>query len=389
MYDNIKKAFSFQDLSGEAQNGLYCDACDLGPCVFSDDSPDKIAPCGITPDKMAIKNLAEKVIEGMAEYRQTIQQLSKLYKIEKLMAIASESLSISLSYTRKIERLLSPHRVPRTVAFGLGGIEESMINICAAAPVDKIYELMMELRREEYSEMARRAGADGINVVSMGAPGAEMAYQMGIPCIGNFMIAGDARATGGLDAMFLPWSDFSVIEKGAGAFKERVGDKISVPEKEYFPTGQTPDGEKLNEAYSKGDIAGAVFMFGAASITCTWDMDKLVSALVEKGYVVLVSGARLYRETGFPEHGPRAIHLGFCEPGKIMQIGLNFRPVVLAPGWKNPKLLTSLLGMAHVGYNVILGNELQTTASVRNALESKNLIIESDWEKVVATIEDY
>jgi len=379
MYKRTQSAIERQEKMRKGfENGLICDSCDMGPCRMDGVEDDYLAPCGITREQVMMKNLAEKVVEGMFEYNVYEHNLTKIYDLDKLIKYSSRILPRSVDYVRRINGLFQEFRFPRMGSFGLGGLEKDEVNICAIGPPDRIYDLMVDAHRERNIQRIKGIGAKGINIVSLGAPGAEMVYQTGIPCIGNSIALEDALATGLVDAIhFGKRSDLS-IKAGMESFSKRMGMDVKLPRKEYYKTGLEADIEALNKGYRSGRIAGAVVIVGARSMTCEWDMSKIVDRLVSKGYVAFINGAHLYKGTELDPTGPSVIHLGFCEYGKTLMMDLDFKPTIIVPGWKNSKLLTGTLAMLTKGYRIINGNDILCSEKLNEDLEERGLSIIKD-----------
>lgn len=370
-----------------ATRGLACDACDMGPCVFEREDSGMVAPCGISPDEMALKNLAEKICEGLGEYKAYARHLTITYDIDTLIAKAADVIPTSVYFTNTASEMFRDYRRERLVAFGLGGLEQDMVNICAVAAPHHVFTLFRASRDPAATAAAYTAGAQGINIVSLGYPGAEVSYALGLPCIGTYVVLDDAYKTGGIDAVYTGGESGDIFDRAAKAFAERSGAPISVPPAVHHLTGMDIDPRVINEAYRSGAIKGAVVFYGATSPSCSWDMDTMAQDLMDAGYLVLVTGARLYEGTSRDYGRPCVVHLGFCEVGKILTLGLCFKPALLVPGWKNAKLLTSCIGMLHEGYPVVMGVPLTVTQSVQDALRERGLVVEEDGAKVVGLVD--
>jgi len=385
MYERIQKTIDIQrHVRDDLKNSLICDSCDLGPCRLDDQDDDFLAPCGINKEQLALKNLAEKVAEGMSEYGVFKHNLTKIYDIDKLIDLSSKILPKSIDYVKKIDALFQEFRIPRMGCFGLGGLERDEVNICAIGPPDKIYDLIVDAHTDRNIKTIKENGAKGINIVSLGAPGAEIIFQTGIPCIGNSMALEDSIRTGAIDSIhFGKRTDIS-IQAGIENFLKRKDEDLSLPRKQYFKTGLEVDIDAINKSYRSGRVAGAVVIVGAKSMNCEWDMEEIVSKLVKRGYVVFVNGAHLYKGTELDPSGPSVIHLGFCEYGKTLLLGLDFKPILLLPGWKNAKLLTGALAMLREGYTVINGNEVFGTEKMCQDLEDRGFNIILDDKQVLS-----
>ncbi len=387
MYDRIRRALEQQEPRHEpSTRGLTCDACDMGPCSCGTCDKDMRAPCGINSDEMAIKNLAEKISEGLGEYKEYSRHITLSYDIDDLIMRATALIPTSLYFTSTISDMLKEHRKERSVIFGLGGIEQNKVNICAVSAPHHIYTLYKAAQDPSMKKAAADMGADGINVVSLGYPGAEMSYELGMPCIGNYVILDDAYKTGGIDAVYTTGSPSDAVQRGIAGFGARKGLEITVPEKEMYVTGREIDPEVVNTSYRDGKIAGAVVFFGATSPTCTWDMEQMATDLMAAGYLVFVTGARLYEGTMRHYSEPSVVHLGFCEVGKILNLGLSFKPTLVVPGWKNAKLLTSCIAMLKKGYNVVMGVPIPLTETVEGAFRERGMYVEPDGSRAVKLV---
>ncbi len=388
MYDRIRRALEQQEPRHEpSTRGLTCDACDMGPCTCGACDKDTRAPCGINADEMAIKNLAEKISEGLGEYKEYSRHITLSYDVDDLITRAAAIIPTSLYFTSTISNMLKEHRRERSVIFGLGGIEQNKVNICAVSAPHHIYSVYKAARDPIMNKAAADEGADGINVVSMGYPGAEMSYELGLPCIGNYVILDDAYKTGGIDAVYTTGPPSDAVRLGIAGFKARKGLEITVPEKRMYVTGKEIDPEVVNKSYRDGKIAGAVVFLGATSPTCSWDMETMAKDLMAAGYLVFVTGARLYEGTMRQYSGPSVVHIGFCEVGKILNLGLSFKPVIIVPGWKNAKLLTSCLAMLKKEYRVVMGVPVPLTESVEEALRERGMHVEPDDALAVRLVE--
>jgi len=387
MYERILASMGHQTGKNEGSlEGLVCDACDMGPCSLCGYDDDYLAPCGINKEQLVLKNLGEKVVEGMAEYGVYKHNLTKILDLDRIIKYASRIIPISIDYTEKIYDIFENYRFPRIGSFGLGGLEAEYVNICAIGPPELIYDLTIVSHDTKYSGLCSKVGAKGINIVSLGAPGAEVVFQMGTPCIGNSISLEDANATGAMDFLhFGKDPDNSILSAISNYKKRRDGDP-SIPEKEYHRTGLEVDTCAINQAYRDGDIAGAVVLFGARSLTCEWDMPDLVKKLLGKDYVIFVNGAHLYKGTELGQNGPSVIHLGFCEPAKTTRMDLDFKPTILFPGWKNPKLLTCSLAMAHEGYETIMGNDIFGSTKLVENLGDRNCTIMKKGKEVLKSL---
>ncbi|RZN44740.1 hypothetical protein EF808_07605 [archaeon] len=383
IFDGIREQAHVRD---ELRMGLVCDACDLGPCTF-DGSTSRV-PCGITPDEMAMKNLAEKIAEGLGEYKTHKRHITMVYDMESLLEAATRMVDVSRSYSDEIDKLLSPYRTVRTVPFGLGGLRPEAVNICAVSSPRGIHDLIEFTRTPEAAENIECAGAHGVNIVSLGYPGAELAYQRGIPCIGNYLVLDNALATGCIDAIHTFGSERASLEEALKHFASRKGPQCELPEPKMHTTGATLDVTAINRAYERGNIEGVVVLFGAASPTCSWHMEGLVTDLVEHGYLVLVTGAHMYEGSTDAMNAPGVVHIGFCEIGKMHGKGFAPTPFVLVPGWKNAKILTSTLALVHHGYPVITGVRIPLTPSIEEKLAEKGCITELNGERVVERISE-
>lgn len=387
MYEKIFDGIREQSHVGnELRLGLVCDACDLGPCTY-DGSRSRV-PCGITPDEMALKNLAEKIAEGLGEYKTYKRHITMIYDIESLLKAAARMISVSQSYTNEIDELLSPYRTVRTVPFGLGGLHPEAINICAVSSPQGIHDLIEYTNSAEAKERIERSGAEGVNIVSLGYPGAELAYQRGIPCIGNYLVLDNALSTGCIDTIHTFGSEKSSLEKAIDHFTSRKDTTCELPKPEMHVTGAPLDVGAINSAYERGAIEGVVVILGAASPTCSWHMEGLVNDLVEHGYLVLITGAHMYDGGTDAMDAPGVAHIGFCEIGKLHGKGITPTPFVLIPGWKNAKILTSALALIHHDYPVISGVRIPVTISIEKALEAKGFVTELDGERIVERIFD-
>jgi hypothetical protein len=360
----------------------------MGPCTCGECDKDMRAPCGINRDEMAIKNLAEKIAEGLGEYKGYSRHITLSYDIDDLISRSTALVPTSLYFTNTITDMLKEYRKERSVVFGLGGIEQDMVNVCAVSAPHHIFSVYKAAKTPEMREAAKKSGASGINIVSLGYPGAEMSYELGLSCIGNYVILEDAYKTGGIDAVYTDGSPEEAVLRGIKGFAARGRNQITVPEKKRYVTGREIDPEVVNKAFRDGKIAGAVVFFGAASPTCTWDMEHMAQELMKAGYLVFVTGARLYEGTLRQYNGPSVVHIGFCEVGKILNLGLSFKPTLVVPGWKNAKLLTSCFAMLKKGYNVVMGVPIPLTDSVEDALRERGLYVEEDDDKAIRLIKE-
>ncbi|HOP09073.1 MAG TPA: hypothetical protein PK718_00210 [Candidatus Methanofastidiosa archaeon] len=385
MYERIQDSIERQRRYRDGlKDGLICDSCDIGPCHLSDFDDDFLAPCGIYKEQVVLKNLSEKIVEGMSEYGVYKHNLTKIYDLDRLIRYASRILPKSIEYVKMIDTLFQDFRIPRMGCFGLGGLEKDEVNICAIGPPDKIYDLIVDAHADGNVERVQGCGAKGVNVVSLGAPGAEMAYQTGIPCIGNSLSLEDALSTGAIDSVhFGKRTDIS-IQEGIENFIKRDGNSVKLPQKTYYKTGLDVDVDAINRGLRSGRIAGTAVIVGASSINCHWDMDKLVDELLKRGYVVFINGAHLYKGTELDPTGPSVIHLGFCEYGKTLMMDLDIKPTILLPGWKNAKLLTGALGMLSEGYTVINGNDIFGSEKLKLDLEDRGLSVIKDQRRLLS-----
>ncbi len=387
MYDKIKNSLNDQTpRQEEATYGLLCDSCDMGPCKFNISDRSNSVPCGITPDEMALKNLAEKIIEGLGEYKSSTRHLTTTYSISTLIEKAANIIPPSISYTSKMESLLSKNRETKKVPFGLGGLREDAINVCAIATPQRIYDLVIAAKNSGLCKKALEAGSTGINIVSLGYPGAEVTYQLGVPCIGNYLVLDDALQTGCIDSIFSGGNTTESILAAIKSFEGRKDNIVQLPKETLHKTGMNIESAAINEAYKTGSIQGAVVIFGASSPTCTWDMQSIVDDLTAKDFLVFVTGAHMYKGNKNIVMDSSVLHIGFCEVGKIYNMGLNFKPTILVPGWKNAKILTSSLAMAHENYRVIMGLDIPVTRTIKKELASNGFIVEKDGGMVMRHI---
>ena len=83
---------------------------------------------------------------------------------------------------------------------------------------------------------------------------------------------------------------------------------------------------------------------------------------------------------------PSVVHLGFCEVGKILNLGLSFKPTIIVPGWKNAKLLTSCMAMLKKGYNMVRGVPIPLTETVEEAFRERGMYVEPDGSRAVKLV---
>ncbi|MBN1785620.1 MAG: hypothetical protein JW825_01320 [Candidatus Methanofastidiosa archaeon] len=385
MYDRILDAIGHQSqFQKECSCGLICDACDMGPCSLVGRDDAYLAPCGINKEQVVLKNLSEMIVEGMAEYNVHKHNLTKVQDLDKLIRYSARIIPNSIDYTNKINDMFREYRFPRMGTFGLGGLERDQVNICAIGPPERIYELVLNAHDDKVIKKVREIGARGINIVSLGAPGAEIVYQMGVPCIGNSFALEDALSTGCVDSIHFGKDTGPSISAAMDNFVKRRGIDLPVHEKELFRTGLEVDAEAINRSYRSGRISGEVVLLGAKSLTCTWDMEEIVRTLIKRDYLVFVNGAHLYKGTELDPSGPSVVHLGFCESGKVLNMKLDSKPIVLFPGWKNAKLLTTSLAMLNEGYRIIMGNDVFGSEKLRDDLDQRGYSVIKQQKKLLS-----
>ncbi|MGD9015929.1 MAG: anaerobic carbon-monoxide dehydrogenase catalytic subunit [Desulfobacterales bacterium] len=101
---------------------------------------------------------------------------------------------------------------PVSVEVNMGVLKEDQVNIIVHGHEPNLFESMLVSSNDkELNEMAKAAGAKGINLVGMCCSGAEMLVRHGIPHAGNFMSTEAVLVTGAVDAFCV---DVQCIKQG-------------------------------------------------------------------------------------------------------------------------------------------------------------------------------
>jgi carbon-monoxide dehydrogenase catalytic subunit len=91
---------------------------------------------------------------------------------------------------------------PVAIEVNMGVLKEDQVNIIVHGHEPNLFESMIESVNEPtLVEAAKKAGANGINLVGMCCSGAEVLVRHGIPHAGNFMSTEAILVTGAVDAM--------------------------------------------------------------------------------------------------------------------------------------------------------------------------------------------
>jgi carbon-monoxide dehydrogenase catalytic subunit len=94
--------------------------------------------------------------------------------------------------------------VPRKVEANLGVLKKECVNIVVHGHEPTLSEaIVMAARDQELLELAKKQGAEGINVVGMCCTGNEIAMRHGIPMAGDFFQQELAIVTGAVEAMIV------------------------------------------------------------------------------------------------------------------------------------------------------------------------------------------
>jgi carbon-monoxide dehydrogenase catalytic subunit len=101
---------------------------------------------------------------------------------------------------------------PVSIEVNMGVLKEDQVNIIVHGHEPNLFESMIESVHEpSLVEAAKKAGANGINLVGMCCSGAEVLVRHGIPHAGNFMSTEAILVTGAVDAMTV---DVQCIKQG-------------------------------------------------------------------------------------------------------------------------------------------------------------------------------
>jgi len=121
----------------------------------------------------------------------------------------------------EISDILFGTPVPVAADVNMGVLKENMVNIIVHGHEPNLFESMLaSVNEPTLVEAAKKAGADGINLVGMCCSGAEMLSRHGVPHAGNFMSTEAILVTGAVDSMAV---DVQCIKQGLAKVAECYG----------------------------------------------------------------------------------------------------------------------------------------------------------------------
>ncbi len=124
----------------------------------------------------------------------------------------------------EISDILFGTPTPVRAEVNMGCLKEDHVNIIIHGHEPNLFESMLEsVNDPTLIELAKEAGAQGINLVGMCCSGAEMLSRHGIPHAGNFLSTEVVMATGAVDAMGV---DVQCIMQGLAKAAECYGTKL-------------------------------------------------------------------------------------------------------------------------------------------------------------------
>jgi carbon-monoxide dehydrogenase catalytic subunit len=113
---------------------------------------------------------------------------------------------------------------PLTAEVNMGCLEENQVNIIIHGHEPNLFESMLaSVEDPSLVETAKKAGAEGINLLGMCCSGAEMLSRHGIPHAGNFMSTEAILVTGAVDAMGV---DVQCIKQGLSKVADCYGTRL-------------------------------------------------------------------------------------------------------------------------------------------------------------------
>jgi len=113
---------------------------------------------------------------------------------------------------------------PVVADVNMGVLKENQVNIIIHGHEPNLFESMLEsVNSPVLIEAAKKAGADGINLVGMCCSGAEMMSRHGIPHAGNFTSTEAVLVTGAVDAMGV---DIQCIKQGLAKVAQCYGTEL-------------------------------------------------------------------------------------------------------------------------------------------------------------------
>ena len=106
----------------------------------------------------------------------------------------------------------------------MGTLKEKSVNLIIHGHEPNMFEsVLASVSDKKYKEMAKEAGAEGINLLGMCCSGSEMLSRHGIPHAGNFMSTEAIMVTGAVDAMGV---DVQCIKQGLSKVASCYGTKL-------------------------------------------------------------------------------------------------------------------------------------------------------------------
>jgi carbon-monoxide dehydrogenase catalytic subunit len=113
---------------------------------------------------------------------------------------------------------------PIAADVNMGVLKENHVNIIVHGHEPNLFESMLaSVNEPSLVEAAKKAGAEGINLVGMCCSGAEMLSRHGVPHAGNFMSTEAVLVTGAVDAMCV---DVQCIKQGLSKVAECYGTEL-------------------------------------------------------------------------------------------------------------------------------------------------------------------
>ena len=124
----------------------------------------------------------------------------------------------------EISDILFGTPTPVIAEVNMGCLKEDEVNIIIHGHEPNLFESMIDsVNDPSLVQVAKNAGAKGINLVGMCCSGAEMLCRHGIPHAGNFMSTESILVTGAVDAMGV---DVQCIKQGLAKVAECYGTKL-------------------------------------------------------------------------------------------------------------------------------------------------------------------
>ncbi len=285
-----------------------------------------------------------------------------------------------LSMSTDLQDVLFGTPKPKFSEAGIGVLKENYVNIACHGHVPILSEKIVEAA-EALQEEAKKAGAEGINVVGICCTGNEILERQGIPPVGNELNSELVIATGALDAIVVDYQciypslvpaaqcfhtkvittarivkipgaehlEFSpekadevareIVMKAIENFKNRDASKIHIPKfKTKMMAGFTPEAivevlSKINpedplqplvDAIARGDIKGAVAIVGCNNPRVKHDYMhvEIAKELIKRDVLVIATGCAAHAHA----------KAGLMSPEGYKMAGEGLRKVLKALG---------------------------------------------------------